>query len=316
MTNVGVTGNGRSFEYLLTLLFGSELKELNSIANQLFHELNSVIPSFIRRSNDRYGRALQEYITKTRKEIRKLSQTHLPKIPLEEHPQMIRLIDFEDNFEAEVKITSAILYEQAQGQSLYRITDYVKKSMPEDDRKKIIEAYTQFRTNRRHRPGRAFENVDYTFELFTNFGIFRDLHRHRILTMERQLLSTKHGYDLPQELSQAGLDKAFKDCMYESKAVFEEMAETMPEQAQYVVNFAYKYPYFIKMNLREACHLIELRSSAQGHPDYRIAVQRMFEEINQVHPTLAKAMRFVDTNKYQFERLNAEKQIEKKRQNI
>ena len=177
----------------------------------------------------------------------------------------------------------------------------------------MIRAYTQFRTNRRHRPGRAFEMVDYTFELFTNFGIFRDLHRHRILTIERQLLSARHGYDLPQELVDVGLDKDYRDCMYLSKQVYEEIAKTMPEEAQYVVNFAYRYPYFVKMNLREACHMIELRTTPHGHPDYRVICQQMYNAIKQVHPLLAEGIMFVDMNTYQLERFDAEKRIEKKR---
>lgn len=313
MTNVGITGNGRAFEYLLTLMYGSKLKEIRSIADQMFGELNAVIPSFIRRANDKYGQALQEYITKTESATSKLVKTYLSGIPAEENPELVRLVDYEDNFQAEVKVASAILYEQAQGQALHRIINYVK-SMATEERHKVIHAYTELRANRRHRPGRAFEMVDYTFELFTNFGMFRDLHRHRVLTMERQLLSTRHGFDLPQELVEAGLDKDFKDCMYMSKGVHETIAKTMPEEAQYVVNFAYRYPYFVKINLREACHMIELRTAPQGHPDYRIACQKMFTEIWRVHPTLAEGMKFVDMNRYQLERFDAEKKTEKKRQ--
>lgn len=313
MTNVGITGNGRAFEYLLTLMYSSRLKELRSIAEQLFGELNAVIPSFIRRANDRYGQALQEYIAKTEGAVSKLVENHLSGLVTEENPEPVRLLDHEDNFQAEVKVASAILYEQAKGQSLHRITNYVK-SMSTEDRNRIIRSYTEFRTNRRHRPGRAFEMIDYTFELFTNFGMFRDLHRHRVLTMERQFLSTRHGYDLPPQLMQAGLDKDFQDCMYLSKSVYEAIAKTMPEEAQYVVNFAYRYPYFIKMNLREACHLIELRTAPQGHPDYRAVCQRMYGEIKRVHPTLAEGIKFADMNAYQLERFDAEKKTEKKRQ--
>lgn len=313
MTNVGITGNGRAFEYLLTLMYSSRLKELRSIAEQLFGELNAVIPSFIRRANDRYGQALQEYIAKTEGAVSKLVENHLSGLVTEENPEPVRLLDHEDNFQAEVKVASAILYEQAKGQSLHRITNYVK-SMPKEDRNRIIRSYAEFRTNRRHRPGRAFEMIDYTFELFTNFGMFRDLHRHRVLTMERQFLSTRHGYDLPPQLMQAGLDKDFQDCMYLSKSVYEAIAKTMPEEAQYVVNFAYRYPYFIKMNLREACHLIELRTAPQGHPDYRAVCQRMYGEIKRVHPTLAEGIKFADMNAYQLERFDAEKKTEKKRQ--
>ena len=313
MTNIGITGNGRAFEYLLTLMYGSKLKEIKSIAAQLFNELNAVIPSFIRRANDKYGQALQEYTAKTGNAIGEFARFHLSGIPPEEEPELVKLIDYKDNFEAEVNVISAILYEQAQGQSLYRITNYVK-SMPIEERNKVIRAYTEFRTSRRHRPGRAFEMVDYTFELFTNFGIFRDLHRHRILTIERQLLSTRHGYDLPQELVDSGLDNDFRDCMYLSKQVYEEIAKTMPEEAQYVVNFAYRYPYFVKMNLREACHMIELRTAPQGHPDYRITCQKIYSEIKRVHPQLAQGIKFVDMNAYQLERFDAEKKSEKKRQ--
>ena len=312
MTNIGITGNGRAFEYLLTLMYGSKLREIKSIAVQLFNELNAVIPSFIRRANDKYGQALQEYTAKTGNAIGEFVRSHLSGIPPEEEPELVRLIDYKDNFQAEVNVISAILYEQAQGQSLHRITNYVK-SMPIEDRNRLIRAYTEFRTSRRQRPGRAFEMVDYTFELFTNFGIFRDLHRHRILTIERQFLSTRHGYDLPQELVDSGLDKDFRDCMYLSKQVYEEIAKTMPEEAQYVVNFAYRYPYFIKMNLREACHMIELRTAPQGHPDYRIACQKIYREIERVHPQLAQGIKFVDMGKYQLERFDAEKKTEKKR---
>jgi thymidylate synthase ThyX len=313
MTNMGITGNGRAFEYLLTLMYGSKLKEIRSIVDQLFNELNAVIPTFISRANDKYGQALQEYMAKTESAVAELASACIYKIPPEESPELVRLIDYKDNFQAEVNVTSAILYEQAQGQSLSTIMNYVR-SMPTEERNRVIDAYTEFRTNRRHRPGRAFEMVDYTFELFTNFGIFRDLHRHRILTIERQLLSTRHGYDLPQELVDLGLDKDFRDCMYVSRQVYEEIAKTMPEEAQYVVNFAYRYPYFVKMNLREACHMIELRTMPQGHPDYRIACQKMYSEIKQVHPRLAQGIMFVDMNRYQLERFNAEKRTEKKRQ--
>ncbi|HXV46372.1 MAG TPA: FAD-dependent thymidylate synthase [Nitrososphaera sp.] len=315
MTNVGITGNGRAFEYLLTLMYGSKLKEIRSVADQLFNELNAIIPSFVRRANDRYGQALQEYFNKTEGGISRLAKGYLSGVPPEDKPEMARLLDFEDNFQAEVKVASAILYEQAHGQSLHRITSYVK-SMPTEERHKIIRTYTEFRTNRRHRPGRAFEMVDYTFELFTNFGMFRDLHRHRVLTMERQLLSTRHGYDLPQELVDAGLDKDFADCMQMTKQVYEAIAKTMPEEAQYVVNFAYRYPYFVKMNLREACHMIELRTVPQGHPDYRLACQRMYSEIKRVHPALAEGIRYADMNTYQLERFDAEKKTEKKRQQV
>ena len=312
LTNLGITGNGRAFEYLLSTMYSSNLDEVKKLADKLHIELSLVIPSFIRRANDKYGKSLQSYLANTRSAISELAQHHIKSIERNENTQPVKLLSFEDNFEAEVKIVSAILYEQAEGQSLENIIKYTK-SIASEDRHNIIQAYTKFRTNRRHRPGRAFEMVEYTFEMFTNFGMFRDMHRHRILTLERQLLSTRHGYDIPVEVIDLDITKDYKDCMYKSNEVYEIISKNMPEEAQYVVNFAYRYPYFIKVNLREVCHLIELRTIPQGHPDYRNICQKMFGQIKLVHPLLADGMKFVDLEKYELERLSAEKNTEKKR---
>jgi thymidylate synthase ThyX len=315
LTNLGITGNGRAFEYLLSKMFSSNLSEIKSLAPQMQSELTAVIFAFVRRANDGYGRALQAYLTNTKDAILELARSHTKNINIDENPQSVKLLTFEDNSEAEIKVASAILYEQAEGQSLESIIRYIR-SLPQNERHKIIQTYTKFRANRRQRPGRAFEMVEYTFEMFTNFGIFRDLHRHRILTVERQSLSTKHGYDLPKEIVDIGVDRDYKDCMYQCNETYKKISEKMPEEAQYVVNLAYRYPYFVKVNLREMCHLIELRTIPQGHPDYRRVCQKMFTDIKGVHPVLAEGIKFVDLKKYELGRFKAEKYIEDKRRNL
>jgi thymidylate synthase ThyX len=315
LTNLGITGNGRAFEYLLSTMFASNLKEIKMLASQLHSELNLVIPAFIRRANDKYGQALQAYLTDTKSALSELAHYYIKNIKADKKPHSVKLLSYEDNWEAEIKVASAILYEQASGQSLEKITQYIR-SIPAEERHKIIQTYTKLRANRRHRPGRAFEMVEYTFEMFTNFGMFRDLHRHRILTMERQLLSTRHGYDIPAEIINLGIAKDFKDCMYKCNEIYEMISKKYPTEAQYVVNFAYKYPFFIKLNLREACHMIELRTVPQGHPDYRKVCQRMYTQIRRVHPILAKGIKFVDLRKYELERFYAEKNVEKKRRRL
>lgn len=313
LTNLGIAGNGRAYEYLLSTMFVSDLNEIRSIADLLYAEISTVIPSFIKRSNDRYGKSLQLYVTDTKKAILELSHHHLKNIKLEKNPEFVKLLNFDDNFDAEVKVSSAILYEYAVGQSLEDIMTYVRSLEPKE-RHKIICEYTKFRTNRRHRPGRAFEMVEYTFELFTNFGIFRDLHRHRLLTLERQLLSTKHGYDVPKEIFDLGMVRDFKDCMYKSNEAYTLISNRLPEQAQYVVNLAYRYPYFMKINLREATHMIELRTVPQGHSDYRSVCQKIYRQIRNIHPILAKGMHFVNLNTNELARFTEEKNKERKRQ--
>src|ERR671911_675439 len=315
LTNLGITGNGRAFEYLLSTMFASSLKEMKTLASQLHAELDLVIPAFIRRANDKYGQALQAYLTDTRSTVTELAHYHIKNIKVDKNPYSVKLLNYEDNCEAEIKVASAILYEQADGQSLQKISQDIR-SLPAYDRKKIIQTYTKLRANRRQRPGRAFEMVEYTFEMFTNFGMFRDLHRHRILTMERQLLSTRHGYEIPAEIIKLGILKDFKDCMYKSHEVYEMINKKMPEEAQYVVNFAYKYPYFIKINLREACHMVELRTIPQGHSDYRTVCQEMFRQIKEVHPVLSSGIKFVDLKVYELERFGAEKNMDRKKREL
>jgi thymidylate synthase ThyX len=315
LTNLGITGNGRAFEYLLSTMFASDLAEIKLLAGQLYAELDIIIPAFIKRANDKYGQSLQRYIMDTKKAISVIAQQSLTGIEIDSSPQKVKLLNYEDNFEAEVKVASAILYDSAVGHSLEKIIHYIK-SAPEQERHEVIQTFTKFRNNRRQRPGRAFEMTQYTFELFTNFGMFRDLHRHRILTMERQLLSTKHGYDIPPEIYGLDILKDFKDCMYKSHEVYEMIVKKKPEEAQYVVNFAYKYPYFMQINLREACHMIELRTIPQGHPDYRTVCQEIFRQIKEVHPILASGIKFVDLNTYELERFGAEKNMDKKKRGL
>ena len=313
LTNVGITGNGRAFEYLLTILYGSNLEEEKTLASKMHRELDVMIKSFVKRADDRHGKALQEYHTKIRTAASDLSKKYLRTKKTKEF--LVELVDWDPIKKAEEKIISAILYDQVQGIPYKTILAQIKKMTP-TIRKKIIKSFSQLRQNRRHRPPRAFEMTEYTFDFLTNFGMFRDFHRHRVLTLERQLLTTNHGFSVSAEISALGIEKDFRDCMYKAKEVFELMQQKMPEQAQYVVNFAYNYPYFMRLNLREATHLIELRTVPQGHPDYRKVGQDMFKAIKKVHPTLSQIIKFVDLKKYELERLESEKRIEEKRKKM
>lgn len=313
LTNVGITGNGRAFEYLLTILYGSSLDEEKMLADKIHRELDVIIKSFVKRSNDSYGKLLQKYHFEIRQIGSQLAQKYVNAKKSKNF--LVELVEHEPAKQAEEKIIAAILYEHAVGTSLKSILSVVRKMSPAT-RKKIIRAFVDARQNRRHRPPRAFEMTYYTFDLLTNFGMFRDFQRHRVLTLERQLLTTNHGFDIPQEVVALGIEKDFCDCMHKSKQVFDLIFPSMPEQAQYVVNFAYNYPYFMRLNLREVTHLIELRTVPQGHPDYRKVGQLMFKSIKKVHPALSHIIKFVDMNEYKLERLESEKRIEQKRQKL
>jgi len=310
LTNVGITGNGRAFEYLLTILASSDLDEERELASKIKKELDTTIKSFVSRSDDKYGKAFQKYL----RQIKKTSKSIVAKEikPKKVLGVMTKLVDCESEKKSIDKILTSIMYEQSPSTSYQNILKQVKK-LSKEKKIKIINLFTNLRENRRHRPGRAFESVYYTFDLLNNFGMFRDFHRHRALTLERQLLTTDHGYSIPDEIKILGIDKNYKECMDKTKETFNKIRKKYPEQGQYVVNFAYNYPYFMKFNLREACHLIELRTVPQGHADYRQVAQQMYKQINKVHPNLSKIMKFVDLKEYDLERFESEKRTEEKR---
>ncbi len=313
LTNVGITGNGRAFEYLLTVLGSSRLKEEQDLASKIKKELDTTIKSFVRRADDKYGKAFQKYLNDVKNKSKLITLKEIQSKP--NKGVTTKLVDYESEKNAIDKIITSIMYEQSPSTAYQQILQQVKK-IPKQKKIKIINEFTKLRTNRRHRPSRAFESVYYTFDLCNNFGMFRDFHRHRALTLERQLLTTDHGYSIPNEIKILGIEKDFKDSMNKTRDTFEKIRKKYPEQAQYVVNFAYNYQYFMKFNLREACHLIELRTVPQGHVDYRHVAQQMYKQIDKVHPNLSKIMKFVDLKEYDLERFESEKRTEEKRKKL
>ncbi len=303
LTNLGLFGNGRAFEYLLVNLYASKLKEAQRIAGDMEEELKKLIPSFVKRASDEKGKEMQEYI-KNRENVRGFAPERIDG----ESADDVRLAWWDED--AVEKIVAAILFPYSQ--IAYNELKNDVKKMSESRKEKILDAYVGERKNRRHKPGRAFENAYYTFEIVTNFGAFRDIHRHRILTQERQLLTARLGYDMPKELKEAGVAGKFERAMEEAKKTYEKIAQKFKEEAQYVVPFAYRIRFYITMNAREIYHLTELRSGMQGHPDYRHVAQKIYLLAKEKHPAIFKYGKFVDMGEYGLERIEAEKKLDKK----
>jgi hypothetical protein len=189
------------------------------------------------------------------------------------------------------------------------------RSLGDDERRAIARAYVGERANRRHRPGRAFERTDYRFDIVSDYGAFRDLQRHRMLSIEWQDLTPHLGYDVPDVVVEAGLSPRFGRCMERSAELYDAMARVCPLQASYAVSLAYRIRYVMQMNAREAMHLIELRSGEQGHPAYRAVAQQMHRLIAERagHRIIAEAMTHVDHGAHDLERLDAERRAEARR---
>ena len=188
--------------------------------------------------------------------------------------------------------------------------------MTAEDRAAVLSAYVGDRSNRRHRPGRAFERTTYRFDVLTDYGAFRDLQRHRLLTLEWQPLSTRHGYNEPEALSEAGALDPWTAVMEGSADLYEAIRSAgLEAAAPYAVSMAYRVRFYMEMNAREAMHLIELRTAPQGHPAYRRVCQQMHTLIAEQagHRAVAAAMAFADHSAVELERLKSERELERKR---
>jgi thymidylate synthase ThyX len=191
----------------------------------------------------------------------------------------------------------------------------VARAMTPTERAAVLEASVGTRSNRRHKPGRSWERTSYRFDVLTDYGAFRDLQRHRPLTIEWQTLTTAHGYEIPPEIDEAGLRADWERVLEASAAMEQELAAAGHEEAaQYAVSMAYRIRFVMQMSAREAMHLVELRSQPQGHPTYRRVAQAMHAQIARVHPAIGAAFTYLSTEDVDLERLEAERRTEAKRQ--
>ena len=222
------------------------------------------------------------------------------------------LTDFDPD--GEVKIVAAVLYAStalSDAESIARA-----RRLGASDRAALLQAYVGNRANRRHKPGRAFERTGYRFDVLTDYGAFRDLQRHRLLTLDWQLLTTRHGFSQPEAMVEAGGEADWRAVMDQSAELCESLLEAdLPYVAQYAASMAYRVRFVMDMNAREAMHVIELRTAPQGHPAYRRVCQQMHRLIADVagHRAVADAMKFADHSAVELERLQAERRSEAKR---
>jgi thymidylate synthase ThyX len=311
-SNVGIYGTGQAYESLLLRMRASALVEVRDCADLMLTELRKVVPAFFTRVDqpDRGGR-WTEYISRTREAttdvMARLTGAEAPG----GRPEVL-LSDFDRD--GEVKVVAAALYATS---SLPddQLLD-VARRMTADDRAAVLAAYVGNRTNRRHKPGRAFERTSYRFDVLTDYGAFRDLQRHRLCTIDWQALSVSHGYTQPEALIEAGGDGEWRAVMDTCAEVHDAlMAEGLSQVAQYVVPMAYRVRFVMDMNAREAMHVIELRTAPQGHPAYRRVCQQMHTLIAEQagHRAIAAAMKFADHSEVELERLQEERRLEAKR---
>ena len=311
-SNVGLFGSGQAYEALLLRLRAHPLAEARQTADRILVELRKVIPAFLRRVDvAERGGAWSRYLAETREGTTAVAARLLHDVVAEPRPEVV-LTDWDPD--GEVKVVAAALYAASDlpdDQLLARA-----RRLASDERAAVLRAYVGDRRNRRHKPGRAFERTGYRFDVLTDYGAFRDLQRHRLLTLEWQALGPRHGHATPEAVVEAGGADDWRRVMDDSAALHDAVVVAgLPAVAPYAVSMAYRVRFYVELNAREAMHVLELRTAPQGHPAYRRVCQAMHHLIAEQagHRALAAAMSFVDHSTVELERLTAERRSEQKR---
>src|SRR5262245_25227524 len=305
---VAFRGNAQAFEYLINRTAAHALGELRWFANAIKTELDKEIPSLLLRVADEKSKDYQSYLSRRYAGVRAfIGDSEQQMTPRAE----VRLVEFDS--ESETKILASILFQQTHtgwDEALARAN-----SLSASERHELFQQYLSNRSARWQKVGRAFENTYLRFEIVMDIGSYRDLHRHRMMTQERQLFTTFHGYSVPPELQQAGLAQPFEDALQRADQLYRRMEAADRDLAQYAVPLAYRMRFYQWQNFRQLFWETELRTVSQGHPDYRFIEQEKYRLVKEKFPLIASFM-LVDTNEYAIARRGTEQQIAAKEKRI
>lgn len=313
-STVGIYASGQAIESLIMHLLSDELPEAKITGQALLDQGRKIIPMYLERADkpDRGG-AMIAYRANTARGVKEVADKYLP----DNHNDAgddVTLVDFWPK--NELLLVPDMLYEHS-NLSLDQLQSEVS-TWPYEQKANVLKAYMGERLNRRQRPGRALEKAHYSWDLVCDYGIFRDLQRHRMVDdMNWQLLTPRYGYEIPKLVEDAGLTDQFQACFDASLKLYSALQKDYPLEAQYATLFGHKMRWKVTYNAREAFHLHELRTTPQGHPGYRKLVLKMHEKLAEVHPLLAEAMKFVNQDEdAELTRLAAERYTQFKLQQL
>jgi thymidylate synthase ThyX len=313
LTNMGIYGNGRFFDQLIHKLNCQNLAELQDIGKRSFEELAKVIPSFIRRADPahRTHQSYAQFHEAMQSELRLIAEQHTPHC--EQALQSgVRLVTCDPD--AVTHVAAALLF-AVSNKGLPELWQHCKE-LSDEEIARILDAACNARENRRHKSPRGLEHAEFTFEMVTDFGSYRDLQRHRILTQERQLLCCDYGFYIPPEIQDTPYEEEYCHALNQAKEVYDLIAVELPEEAQYVVPMAYNIRWYFHVNLRALQWICELRSSPAGHPTYRQVAQTMARQVCDTFPAFERFFKFVDYEGYELGRLDQEQRKFERQQTL
>jgi thymidylate synthase ThyX len=305
LSHMGIYASGQAYEQLILHLLAHPLPEARAYGAMVLDAVKAVMPSFVSRV-ERPGRGdvwIGHLAERREAERRWVERLGLDRDPQAEQRPSVRMVHADGD---ELRLLSALLYEAAGVPEEHALASVA--ALGPEQRETMLADLVGERANRRHRPGRGFEALRYRFEIVSDYGAFRDLQRHRMLTVQWQALTPDLGADVPEEVAAAGYGDLYASALERSRSEYERLwAAGLTEAAPYALCLGYRIRYVLDLNAREAMHLIELRSAREGHASYRAVAQAMHGLIAERDPAVAGAMKHVDlTRVTRLERLLSE----------
>ena len=294
-STVGIFASGQALESLITHLLSDDLLEAREVGQKILDESRKTIPTFLERvDKPERGGAMQAYLSETRNNTKKelLSLGFEQNQSDSEEPSVAKLVDYYPKNELDV--LPHIIHELTN--ISHKDATARLNNLDYNSKLKIFNSYVGERLNRRQKPGRAMETVNYSWDVVCDYGIFRDLQRHRMVNcLTWQNLNPFLGYDTPELVQSAGLEDEYKACFELSKKLYLSLVDNgYKTEAQYATLLGHRMRWQISMNARQAFHFNELRTTPHGHPGYRRLVKQMHASMSEVHPNISAAMKFVN----------------------
>lgn len=305
---VGMEGSAQAFYNMILRMEGHPLPEIQKLGRQALKQARLVAPVFFERADQpTRGQLIANHAKETKESVQELAK---------------RILNVEENQEShEVRPVSLVsvrgterelaakIFADTTNYSLAQISEQLD-GMPDEIITEVIKTYAGERYNRRAKPGRAFESVDYLFEIECDYGAFRDIQRHRMVdAFEWQTLHPNLGHVSNEAIKAAGIEEKYEKAFAISESLYADLAERgYKDQSQYATLFGHVMRFSMKVNARALMQSAELRTTPQGHPSYRKVYQEMHDAVAVVHPAIAETMRFVSqAEDEELARLGAEK---------
>jgi thymidylate synthase ThyX len=283
LANVGMTANARVLESMIRKMLSHELMEVREIGEKVKEVAKAETPTLVKYADP------VPYLIET---VNEFSLMRHP-FPLGDGDVIVddwcTLVSYD--LEGEEKVLAAALFRFG-GMSYAEALGYIK-ALHEPERANLAEALLG-RLGKYDVPLRELEYSTYLFDLVMDQGAYAEFKRHRMMSQTPQRLTTRLGYATPRLITESGFESTYDAAMQSAAQMFEKLCAVSSTISQYVVPNGFNRRVLAEFNLREAFAFCQLRSASNAHFSIRRVAQRVYDEMNRVHPLLTKYMKLND----------------------